>query len=370
VLIVLIPTLDSYGRALTGPGNDTLSIRSVEWLRDHHFRWAVTDVENYWYRHHQPKKGGTVSSALQAQMAGSRAAAGTGQPGGRAGPAALLPAPKPLQPYVANPLLGEGQWRPLGRPVNGTPAMYVTYLRPDAVHTGVVAAVAWIDPKLVKAVQYAGALEPGGAGWAHQLPIDQAVRPDLLAAFNSGFKIADAKGGYYDSGRFARPMRNGAATLWITADGTLDVGQWGRDVSMATPGLVMARQNLDLIVDRGRPVPGVQNNDPARWGKTVDNPVLVWRSGLGVTANGAVVYVAGPGLSAGSLAGLLARAGAVRAMELDINTAWVDFFTYEPGPSGAPAGELTVSRLLGDMQPPTSDYLTASSRDCIALFAR
>jgi hypothetical protein len=248
--------------------------------------------------------------------------------------------------------------------------MYVTYLRPDAVHTGLVAAVAWIDPKVVKAVQYAGAVEPGGGAWAHQLPIDASVRPQLLAAFNSGFKLADAEGGYYDSGRLARPMRPGAATLWITTDGTLDVGEWGRDVSTQTPGLVMARQNLDLIVDGGQPVPGVQDNDPARWGQTVGNSVLVWRSGLGVTADGAVVYVAGPGLSALTLANLLVRAGAVRAMELDINTDWVDFFTYKPGPPGAPVGDLTVDRLLPNMYPSTNDYLTASSRDCIALFAR
>jgi hypothetical protein len=165
-------------------------------------------------------------------------------------------------------------------------------------------------------------------------------------------------------------MRTGAATLWIRADGTLDVGQWGRDVSMQTPGLVMARQNLDLIVDGGQPAPGVQSNDPARWGQTVGNQVLVWRSGLGVTANGALVYAAGPGLSVYTLARLLARAGAVRAMELDINSDWVDFFTYEPGPAGAPAGDLSVNKLLVDMRPSTDNYLTASSRDCIALFAR
>ncbi len=175
VMIVLIPTVDSYGRALTGPGNDALSIRSVEWLRDHHFRWAVNDVENFWYTHHQPKKGGTVSPALQAQMAGSRryATAGAGTAsvaaGRKARPAParsnpVLPAPAPITPIAADPLLGEGQWRALGRPVNGVPGMYVTYLRPDAVHTGLVAAVAWIDPKLVKAVQYAGAVEPGGGG--------------------------------------------------------------------------------------------------------------------------------------------------------------------------------------------------------------
>jgi hypothetical protein len=370
VLVVLVPTLDSFGRALTGPGNDALSIRSVEWLRSHHFRWAVNDVENYWYTHHQPKKGGVLSPALQAQVNGGR-----GQPVKPVKPvsaaAALgaLAAPAPIKPLVTDPIAGEGQWRPLGRPVHGVPAMYATYLRPDAVHTSVLAAVAWIDPKLVKAVQYAGAVEPGGTGWAHQLPISPAVRPQLLAAFNSGFKMTDAQGGYYDSGRFARPMRVGAATLWITTDGSLHVGQWGRDVTL-TPDVVMARQNLDLIVDGGQPAPGIQSNDPARWGYTLGNKVLVWRSGLGETADGALVYVGGDGLSAYSLAELLVRAGAVRAMELDINASWVDFFTYSPGPPGSPAGDLSVSKLLDGMTPSTSNYLSASSRDGIALFSR
>jgi Phosphodiester glycosidase len=368
VLIVLIPTIDSYGHALTGPGNDSLNIRSVEWLRSHHFRWAVNDVENWWYTHHQPKKGGVLSAAQQAEIAGGGAYR---KPLPK--PAAtinVLPSPAPIPPLVADPSAGEGQWRPLGRLVDGVPAMYVTYLRPDAVHTTLLTGVAWIDPKLVKAVQYAGAVEPGGTGWAHQLPIAPSVRPQLLAAFNSGFKMKDAQGGYYDSGRYAGTMRAGAATLWITADGTLNVGEWGRDVSITTPGLVQARQNLDLIVDGGQPAPGVQYNDPSRWGFTLGNTVLVWRSGLGVTANGALVYVGGDGLSAYSLARLLVRAGAVRAMELDINSSWVDFFTYSPGPAGSPPGDLSVSKLVYDMSPSTSNYLSASSRDGIALFSR
>jgi hypothetical protein len=247
--------------------------------------------------------------------------------------------------------------------------MYATYLRPDAVHTSLVAAVAWIDPKLVRVVQYAGAVEPGGGGWAHQLPIPMAARSNLLAVFNSGFKMDDAQGGYYDSGRYDRPLRNGAATMWITADGTPHVGQWGRDVTLS-PSVVMARQNLDLIVDGGQPAPGVQYNNPAKWGWTVGNAVLVWRSGVGVTANGALVYVGGPGLSAYTLAQLLVRAGAVRAMELDINSDWVDFFTYAPGPPGSPPGDLSVSKLLVDMKPSTYNYLGASSRDGFAIFSR
>jgi hypothetical protein len=377
VLVVLIPTLDSYWRALTGPGNDALSVRSVEWLRSHHFRWAVNDVENFWYTHHQPKKGGTLSPALQAQVTQGaqgaqgavNAGAGQARTGSAAGAVAVLPAPAPVTPLVADPLPGEGQWRPLGRAVDSQPAMYVTYVRPDSVHTSYLDSVVWIDPKLVRAAQYAGAVEPGGGGWAHQLPIGPAARPQLLAVFNSGFKMSDAQGGYYDSGRYTGPLRVGAASLWITADGVPHVGQWGRDGTL-TPGVVEVRQNLDLIVDGSQPAPGVQYNDPAKWGWTLGNKLLVWRSGLGETAAGALVYVGGPALSAYGLAQMLVRAGAVRAMQLDINTDWVDFFTYAPGPPGSPPGYLTVNKVLPEMYASTDDYLSASSRDGIAIFSR
>lgn len=365
VVALISPVGYSYARALTGPGTDALSLRSVEWLRSHHLRWLVNDVENYWYSRHKPKKGGLPSGALRAQVSG-----GTSGGAVDAAPTVVhLPAPAPVKPFVTDPLPGEGQWRPLGMPVHGVPAMYATYLRPDGVYTSLVAGVAWIDPKLVRAVGYAGAVEPGGSGWPHQLPIPDSARPNLLAAFNSGFKMQDSQGGYYDEGRYARPLRPGAATLWIDSNGTPNVGEWGRDVTM-NQGVTFARQNLDLIVDHGQPVASVAGNDPRQWGFTVANKVMVWRSGLGVTASGALVYAAGPYLSAATLAELLARAGAVRAMELDINAAWVDFFTYGPAAPGLPPADLTVTKLLVDMEPSTSHYLTASSRDCIALFSR
>ena len=44
---------------------------------------------------------------------------------------------------------------------------------------------------------------------------------------------------------------------------------------------------------------------------------------------------ADPGLNITDLADLLVRAGAVRAMELDINTDWVNFSVYQPAtPTG------------------------------------
>src|ERR1700752_4719604 len=112
VLGLLAPVGYSYASALTGPGTDALSVRSIEWLRDHHFRWLVNDVENWGYPHHQPERGG-------------RAAGGP--------------------PVFSFPLPGEGEWSPLGRAVDGNPAMYVTYMRPDDVHTSLVSALVWID---------------------------------------------------------------------------------------------------------------------------------------------------------------------------------------------------------------------------------
>jgi hypothetical protein len=42
------------------------------------------------------------------------------------------------------------------------------------------------------------------------------------------------------------------------------------------------RQNLDLLVDNGQPVPGLNATDTTQWGATLGNEANVRRSGLGV----------------------------------------------------------------------------------------
>jgi hypothetical protein len=69
------------------------------------------------------------------------------------------------------------------------------------------------------------------------------------------------------------------------------------------------RQNLDLLVDGGKPVSGSTPPTPRSGGPPSATQIYVWRSGLGVTADGALVYVGGPGLNITDLADLLARAG-------------------------------------------------------------
>jgi hypothetical protein len=180
----------------------------------------------------------------------------------------------------------------------------------------------------------------------------------------------NAQGGYYTDGKTVMPLRRGAASFVVYRNGTADIAKWGRDVTMS-PNVVSVRQNLDLLVDHGKPVPGLNPKDTTQWGFTLGNAVYVWRSGVGITANGALVYVGGPGLNITTLADTLARAGAVRAMELDINTDWVSLATYSPRtPTGA-ATPANGKNLLPSMFGTPGRYFESFwSRDFITMSGR
>src|SRR6478752_3478329 len=60
--VVLTPVAYSYFSALTGPGADSVSARSVEWMRNNHLGGVVDAVERRWYDHHQAKVGGTPAA--------------------------------------------------------------------------------------------------------------------------------------------------------------------------------------------------------------------------------------------------------------------------------------------------------------------
>jgi hypothetical protein len=91
---------------------------------------------------------------------------------------------------------------------------------------------------------------------------------------------------------------------------------------------------------------------------------------MGVTANGALVYVGGPSLSITGLADVLVRAGAVRAMELDINTDWVQYSTFG-GPLGTSINGGDGTRLLSTMIGPPSRYFASWwNRDFITMSLR
>jgi hypothetical protein len=369
VLLGLIPVGWSYAHALTAPGTDGLGVRSVEWLRDHGGAGIVSSIEHWWYSHHQPPKGGPPPAVLAhpptSADAGPAAAAHPPPPKPQ-GPR-HLPVPAAIAPIASPALPSEGVWRPAGRLTHGVAGVYVTALRPDPVHTSLATGVAWMDPMLVRTVMFAGVQLPGGR-WTNQAPIPVAERPALVGAFNSGFKLGGSRGGYYTEGRLVQPLVNGAASLVIDTDGRPTVGVWGRDVAMG-PTVASVRQNLSLIIDHGAPVAGLDQNVNGQWGATLGNKLLVWRSAVGVTANGALVYAAGNGLSVSSLARVLTAAGAERAMELDINSEWTRFFSYD-SPDPSQPSTVVGEKLVPDMRSSPNLYLQSETRDFFALFAR
>jgi hypothetical protein len=371
VVMALFPVGWSFGAALSVPGGGGIGLRSVEWLRGHGGAGLVAAAEDFWYSHHQPPKGGKPPPGYIHGLPGQAGSGGvnsnrtlltsTGMP--------YLAPPSPIVPMVSPALPGEGDWTPIGQEVGGVPAAYQADIRFNPAATSVVAGVAWMDPKLLSAKLFAGSAEPGGTGWQYMAPIPTNLQTSLVTAFNSGFRMSDSHGGFYAYGRTGVPLVNGAASFVIYSDGTVNVGTWGTGSFQLGPNVAAVRQNLTLIVNNGVPVGGLNSDPYTQWGATVGNKVPVWRSGVGVTANGALLYVAGDYMSVGALANVLARAGAVRAMEMDINSYWTSFFSFDPA-SGQPAQPSNGTKLLPDMVQGTTLYFQPWQRDFIAMFAR
>ncbi len=353
-LPAIVASVISFGAALDRTGAGSLSTRSVDWLHTHNYGDAISAT--------------TPGDSSDRSPAGSIADAGTATttPVDLASTSSTAPpANGGIAPIVTPPLPGEGQWQPMGDVTGGSTAMQLAKVRPDAAHSDLLAAVVRIDQSAAAFRIVPGLLEPGGAAWPGGGMIDPADRPNVLAAFNSGFRLTEANGGFYEAGRTEGQLRVGAASLMLAADGTLNVVKWGRDGTMATSPRAV-RQNLDLIVDNGALVSGLDDNTANRWGKTVGDVPFVWRSGIGIDAMGRIIYVASDGLSVATLATLLQRAGAVRAMELDINYSWVSFNTFHHDS----AGQIHGKKLENGMKKPGTRYLSPDPRDFVVVVAR
>jgi hypothetical protein len=200
--------------------------------------------------------------------------------------------------------------------------------------------------------------------WGASDRVSNDATTNLVATFNSGFRLKDSRGGYYQNGNTRLPLVDGAATFVTYKDGTSDIGIWGRDFVMSKQ-IASARQNLKLLIDNGKMADNINSVVMSAWGATLGSKNYVWRSGIGVTAAGDFVYVCGNALSAATLAKLLKDAGAVRAMQLDINPQWISYMWYLPNANG------TLSPFKAALfDRPANRYFTESSRDFYAVYAK
>jgi Phosphodiester glycosidase len=350
-LVVLLGVpVGFYTSAMLQPSSLPLSIRSIEWVRGHGFAWLVNDIERWWYTHHKPRRGGPTLTALPA----------VGAPR-RVHKVAVHWEPAPIVPVIRPRLPGEGRWVPGGVTLGRLSPVLMAVFRPQAAYPRLLAYVAWIDHSLTRLALYPGRYEPPSAAPRGPIQVPFGQRWRLLATFNSGFTHKDGHGGFAVNGATYEPLRPGDATAIAYSDGRVDVRAWTGGPSAGST-VMLARQNLPLLVDRARPSAALARN--WEWGSTLGNAVQVWRSALGVDSRGNLIYAAANYQTAASLAQLMIHVGAVRAMELDINAEWPTFIAY-----GRRGGRDPL-KLVPNAQQSASRYLQPDDRDFFAVYAR
>ena len=307
-------------------------------------------------RHAPPVLAGLLLACLIAAGAGGVPASGQTE----AAPKPAPSHPARIAPVVHPAVRGEGTWQPASYAVGGFTPVWITSYRPDPSNQGVVAYVAWIDHTRTSLALYPGyanppVATPRGDG---TVPHDQRWR--LLATFNGAFKWDAGAAGFVINGHADEPLVRGLATVVAYPSGRVDIVNWSGPSSRRS--LVLARQNLPLLVNQGRANPRV--GDVAMWGATLGGGAAVWRSALGIDRHGNLLYVAADSQTPASLAAILIHVGAQRAIELDINPEWPTFNAY------ANRGGRNPVKVVPNPQESAYRWLLPDSRDFFAVYTR
>ncbi len=280
---------------------------------------------------------------------GARAVA-SARPGGHTAADIVRPAVTHLRPPAGI------AWTPVPTSSLGvTPAFEA---HPDAATW-----MLWMDPTLLRFRFVPGRRWPEGS------PVRAVDRrpstwvPDLVAAFNGGFKLSDHVGGYFYAGRTVVPLRDGLASLVVGLDGSMRVAVWGRDLR-GTAGLLAVRQNLPPLVDRGRSMTR-STDGVTTWGLPYHHVPRTNRSALGQLADGSMVYVYLHDALAPELAAALVRLGAVTGIALDMNTGWPAALVFRHS-----GGHVVGTRLSPVMHQYLNAYYSRPEKDFIAVEAR
>ncbi len=352
LLILLSPAFYSYSSTMVQPSSLPLGVRSVEWLRNNHMNWLVDETERIYYGLKAPTRGGPQLRALPALGL---------TPVRVSRPQRRAPWPQRVTSIFPHPLRGEGIWRPIGPPVDGRPPVLVTTFRTEVDYPRIVAYIAWFDHTRTALAWYPGRYEPPRAPVRGQFSVPHDQRWRLLATFNGGFTYVDGQNGSAVNGNTNEPLKDGLATLVAYRDGRVAILRWTGGPN-APANVAWARQSLPPIVWAGKLNPALDNS--TEWGMTLGNAVRVWRTGVGIDRRGNLIYAAANDQTVVTLAHILQRAGAVRAMQFDINPEWPTLITYTHD-HGLVPNEVVPN----PMQPPTR-YLVPDDRDFVAVYRR
>jgi len=222
---------------------------------------------------------------------------------------------------------------------------------------------------LVHYALHVGSRDPPAGGAALPADAQPAIgaheHAQLLAAFNGGFLMGAGclpcgVGGMKVAGRVLVPLVSGMTSLVLAPDGGASMGVWGHGFPPAGAAVYSVRQCLPPLVSGHRVSPDA--GDVSAWGATLGGGDLTARSAVGIDARGNILYAGSMSALPSDLAHALVAAGAVTAMELDINPEWIQADTAR-----SPGGRLSAA--VPNQNRPADQYLSGWTRDYVTVLA-
>jgi len=268
------------------------------------------------------------------------------------------------------PLLdGEGQWTIVNLPqFKNQQIMARTFVRPDPDRSYAIVALIQMNMHYLTLTSVAGTYYPGG-DLGHPgpgvIPVADQASNNLVAAFNGGFQYMDGHYGMTVGTNVYVPLTEGLGSLILYKDGSASIERYDSTKKTLIP-IAAVRQNGPLILDKGQVTADANSGGYQVWGRTTTNSVYTWRSGVGMTAAGNLVYAVGPSLTAATLAQSLKLAGATEGIQLDINQFWVRFVTFTP----TTPGNYATESILNTLQNGGPQYLHGYNKDFFYLMMR
>jgi len=264
-------------------------------------------------------------------------------------------------------------WQPYGQVVNGKVVLQRALVAADPSRSYAGVALIRMDLSRLQLNMMPGTKDPVPiSDMSQPIPNQGMIPPSewnvLVAAFNGGFKaIHGHYGMMVDNETLIFPI-NGIATVAVYKNGDVRMGVWGTDITPSAD-IIAYRQNCPPLIENGQVTNYVDNPSRQLWGLT-QTADATWRTGLGLTQDGRyLIYAVGNGTTAGSLATALQTGGAYWGMQLDINSSYEHFVTYQASDSGAGSAPVAQS-LLSQMADDPAIYLKPYPRDFFYLTIR
>lgn len=269
----------------------------------------------------------------------------------------------------SKPVFEEGVWR--NRPLSlfpGQEVMAYTFIHPDSNRPYAIVTIVQMDMSVMNMASVAGIKQPGGPvgkSGPGVIPKDITDSGRLIAAFDGGFQYKDGAFGMIVGDTTYLPLKNDLGTLVGYKDGSLKIINYtGQSLG---DNIAFVRQNCPMLITNGEESISDPRNKKL-WGRlaagTVD--IYTWRSGIGLTKEGNLLFAVGNNLTPDTLAAALKSAGAENAIQLDINPIWVRFNIFDP----AGLGKYTSTTLVKDLHDGSREYLNGYAKDFFYIYKK